>query len=194
MAMYSEDELLPISALQHLVFCERQWALIHLEQLWSENILTVQGHIMHERVHEAEREVRGNVIITRGLPLRSLRLGLIGKADVVEFIAIGDDSKEEGIALEGQTGFWKPIPVEYKRGKPKIDCSDTIQLCAQALCLEEMLHIRITEGSLFYGTPHRRIQVRFDSVIRTETEQAVARLHFMTQVQKTRENIYQEMY
>lgn len=161
--MYSEDELLPLSALQHLLFCERQCALIHVEQVWSENRLTVEGRIMHERVHEADNETRGDLRIVRGLRLRSLRLGLTGQADVVEFHRQGD--------------AWIPFPVEYKRGRPKPDICDEVQLCAQALCLEEMLGVAIPEGAIFYGQPRRRHPVTLDETLRAHTEAAAARLH-----------------
>lgn len=161
---YSEDDLLPISALQHLVFCERQCALIHIEQAWDENRFTAEGRIMHERVHEVGEESRGNVRITRGVSLRSLRLGLIGKADVVEFY------REQG-------GVWRPFPVEHKRGKPKPDESDRVQLCAQALCLEEMLGAEVPSGALFYGRTRHRLDIGFDEALRAETEKAAEQLH-----------------
>ena len=161
--MYSEDELLPLSALQHLLFCERQCALIHIEQAWEENRLTAEGRVLHERVHEADDESRGNVRIARGLRLRSLRLGLSGQADVVEFHHHGD--------------AWLPFPVEYKRGKPKTGSFDTVQLCAQALCLEEMKSVAIEAGALFYGTTHRRLDVVFDQPLRNQTAAAADRLH-----------------
>lgn len=166
--MFSEDELLPISALQHLAFCERQWGLIHLEGLWDENRLTVEGRHLHGRVDEAETEVRGDVRIVRGLRLRSLRLGLSGKADIVEFHSDG-----------GVT------PVEYKRGRPKIEPCDEFQLCAQALCLEEMLGVPIAKGMLFYGVPRRRYTVTFDNALRLKTEGLCARLHALTKEGKT---------
>lgn len=181
--MFSDDELVPISALQHLVFCERQWALIHLEQVWFENILTTQGKILHERVDDAEREVRGDVVIVRSLQIRSLQLGLIGKADVVEFHETKD--RRDAIRFKDQPGWWIPFPVEYKRGKPKIDDSDKVQLCAQALCLEEMLSINVHEGALFYGTPHRRSIVQFDQGLRSITKQYIDKLHEMTEAQMT---------
>jgi CRISPR-associated exonuclease Cas4 len=159
---YSEDDLIMLSALQHLVFCERQCALIHIEQLWSENVLTAEGKIMHERVDTANRESRGNVRIEYGVPMRSLRLGLIGKADVVEFHKAGDK--------------WIPFPVEYKRGKPKPDDCDMVQLCAQAICLEEMIDVEILEGALFYGQTRHRYDVKFDRALRKETEDAAMRL------------------
>ena len=133
---YNEDDLIQLSALQHLVFCERQCALIHIEQLWSENLFTAEGRIMHDKVDTANRESRGNIRIEYGVPMRSLRLGLIGKADAVEFHRNGDK--------------WIPFPVEYKRGKPKGGNCDKVQLCAQALCLEEMMNVEIPVGVLFY--------------------------------------------
>src|ERR1700681_1367213 len=130
--LYSEDDLLPISGLQHLQFCERQWGLIHIEQQWEENRLTAEGRILHERVHEAGTEARPGVVIARGLQLRSLRLGLTGQADVVEFHE-GDAGAEGGVQLRDREGWWRPFPVEYKRGKPKADACDEVQLCAQAM-------------------------------------------------------------
>ena len=161
--MYDEDDLLPISGLQHLAFCERQWALIHIEGIWTENRLTVEGKHLHERVHQEESETRGNVRIARGLRLRSLRLGLSGQADVVEFHA------GEGTEV--------PFPVEYKRGRPKPDRCDEVQLCAQALCLEEMLDTTIQTGAIFYGQPRRRHDVILDDNLRTETKTLIAKMH-----------------
>jgi len=159
---FLEDDLIQLSALQHLVFCERQCALIHLEQIWSENVLTAEGKIMHDKVDTANRESRGKIRIEYGVPMRSLRLGLIGKADVVEFHKKDDK--------------WVPFPVEYKRGKPKIDDCDKIQLCAQAICLEEMMKVEILEGALFYGQTRHRYDVKFDSALRNEVEEVAMRL------------------
>ncbi len=164
---YTEDDLLPLSGLQHLLFCERQCALIHIEQIWAENLFTAEGRIMHERVHDADRESRGDIRIQYGMPLRSLRLGLIAKADVVEFHRNIEHSHEE----------WRPFPVEYKRGKPKKDNCDKVQLCAQALCLEEMLGVGVSGGALFYGKTRRRQDITFDSNLRAETEDAARRFH-----------------
>ncbi len=161
--MYNEDDLIQLSALQHLMYCKRQCALIHIEQLWSENLFTAEGRIMHEHVDTANRESRGSIRIEYGVPLRSLRLGLIGKADVVEFHKQGDK--------------WIPFPVEYKRGKPKPDDSDKVQLCAQALCLEEMMNVEVPEGALFYGQTRHRHDVKFDSALRAETEDAAKKVH-----------------
>lgn len=161
---YKEEDFIQLSALQHFVFCPRQCALIHIEQLWSENVFTAEGRIMHDKAHEEKTEIRKNVRIERGIPLRSNKLGLNGKADVVEFHK--DDS-----------GRWIPFPVEYKRGKPKIDDSDKVQLCAQALCLEEMLNVEIPEGAIFYGKIRRREDVIFDDALRQETENTVKKTH-----------------
>lgn len=174
---FNEDDLIPLSALQHLIFCERQCALIHIEQVWTENLFTAEGRIMHDRVHESGRESRGIVKIERGLPLRSLRLGLIGKADVVEF------HREEN-------GKWRPFPVEYKRGKPKADDCDKVQLCAQALCLEEMLDIPVPWGALYYGKTHHRLNVEFDDILRKETEGAAKHAHDLIQKGITPEAVY----
>ena len=168
--MFSEDELIPLSALQHLLFCERQCALIHIEQAWAENRFTAEGRIMHERVDEAGRESRGRVRTVNGLPLRSLRLGLSGKADAVEFHREGDD-------VSGDASVWQPFPVEYKRGKPKQNDCDLVQLCAQALCLEEMLEVAVPEGALYYGKPRRRLVVVFAEALREKTREAARRLH-----------------
>lgn len=168
--MFTEDELIPLSALQHLLFCERQCALIHIEQAWAENRFTAEGRIMHERVDEAGRESRGRIRTVNGLPLRSLRLGLSGKADAVEF-------HREGDGASGDASVWRPFPVEYKRGKPKQNDCDLVQLCAQALCLEEMLEVAVPEGALYYGKPRRRLVVVFDEALREKTREAARRLH-----------------
>jgi CRISPR-associated exonuclease Cas4 len=181
--MYSEDDLIPLSALQHLLFCERQCALIHVEQMWNENLFTAEGRIMHERVDEAGRESRGDVRIEFGMPLRSLRLGLIGKADVVEF-------HRKTASQDTKSTEWAPFPVEYKRGKPKKDNCDKVQLCAQALCLEEMLEIEILCGALFYGKIRRRKDVDFDNTLRQETESAADHLHKLIESGKTPNPVY----
>mgnify|MGYP001574352529 FL=1 len=160
---YYEDDLLMLSSLQHFMYCERQCALIHIEQIWSENVFTAEGRIMHDKADSNKFESRGNVRIDYSVPLRSLKLGLVGKADVVEFHKHGDK--------------WIPFPVEYKRGKPKIDDCDKVQLCAQAICLEEMLKVEIPEGALFYGQTHHRHDVIFDKALRKETEEAAKKVH-----------------
>ena len=169
--MFAEADLLPISALQHLIFCERQCALIHNEQQWAENRLTVEGQQLHKKAHDAKRaEARPGIRIARGLPLRSLTLGLVGQADVVEFV----EGSGGGDAV--------PLPVEYKRGRPKKHRADEVQLCAQAMCLEEMLDLpeRIALGRLFYGQTRRRQDVPLDESLRRLTRDTVARLHDLT--------------
>lgn len=159
-----EEEILhPLSALQHLAFCPRQCALIHGQGEWSENRLTAEGRLLHERVDEPEEELRGGLRICRAVPLVSRRLGLSGRADVVEFHAVPDAP-------------WQPVPVEYKRGRPKSHDADRVQLCAQALCLEEMLGQPVPEGALFYGQPRRRERVVFDTALRAMTEALAADL------------------
>jgi CRISPR-associated exonuclease Cas4 len=175
---YTEDDLLPLSGLQHLLFCERQCALIHVEQVWNENRLTAEGRIMHERVHEADSESRRDVRIEYGLPLRSLRLGLIAKADVVEFHRISDKT-------------WLPFPVEFKHGKPKKDDSDKVQLCAQAICLEEMLDVEIPEGAIFYGKTRHRMSVIFDEELRKKTEDTAQRFHTLVESGRTPKPVYE---
>lgn len=170
--MYAEDELLPISALQHLLFCRRQCALIHIEGLWQENYLTAQGRSLHEKTHNAQTENRPGVRIVRGLRLYSRRLGLTGQADVVEF-----HESQAGIELTGAKGLWQPYPVEYKRGRAKPGNCDRVQLCAQAMCLEEMLQTQVPQGALFYGRPRRREMVELGRQLRTQTEHAAAELH-----------------
>jgi len=161
-----DENLLPISALQHLLFCERQCALIHIEGLWAENRLTVEGRHLHDKAHEGPSETRRGVRIARRLWLRSDRLGLVGKADVVEFRPA--DPPRSGTV---------PFPVEYKRGRPKRHDADRVQLCAQALCLEEMLDTTVLAGALFYGRTRRRLDVAFDAPLRRLTQNTAWRLH-----------------
>jgi len=188
--MFSEDQLLPISALQHLLFCPRQCALIHVEQLWAENRLTVEGQHLHRKAHEEKSSTRKDLRITRGLSLRCLRLGLIGKADVVEFHPLDDEARKQLAARRHWrqalvAGRWMVVPIEYKRGRPKKDDSDRVQLCAQALCLEEMLGVTIDAGALYYGQRRRRTEVPFDTRLRDETTSTAARLHALIDARHT---------
>lgn len=183
--MYEEDDLVPLSALPQFVYCQRRCALIHIERLWDDNPFTVEGRHLHDRAHEPDIEVRGDVRIARGLRLHSLRLGLSGQVDVVEFHRLPDadaeiDQREElraGIVLAGISGTWQPFPVEYKRGYPQPDICYEVQLCAQALCLEEMLHVAVPTGALFYGKPRRRQEVLLDKVLREKTETLALQVH-----------------
>lgn len=179
---YSEEELLPLSALQHLLFCPRQCALIHIEQVWDENQFTSEGRNLHQKADEGESDSRGSLRIERGLPLCSLLLGLSGKADVVEFhrvVEVIEDGSvmSSGIALPGVAGTWRPFPVEYKRGRPKLGQCDVVQLCAQAMSLEEMLSVRIESGALFYHQPRRRQDVLFAPALRGLVTDTARRLH-----------------
>ncbi|MFG0254235.1 MAG: CRISPR-associated protein Cas4 [Rhodopirellula sp. JB053] len=166
---FQEDELLAISALQHYLFCPRQCALIHIEQVWAENHLTMEGLILHEKADTPTHETRPGVRVERAFPIRSLELGLIGKADVVEFRK-PDSTKNSTETI---------VPVEYNRGRPKKNDCDRVQLCAQALCLEEMCATEITEGALFYGTKKRRTAVSFDEPLRQQTKDTIVYLRQM---------------
>ncbi len=170
---YREEEFLPLSGLQHFVFCRRQWALIHLESQWRESLRTVEGHLFHSRAHdEALRERRGDTLILRGMAVRSCTLGISGQCDVVEF-----HPDPAGVPLHGEKGLWLPFPVEYKRGAPKTHDADRMQLCAQALCLEEMLCCDVPHGALFYGETRRRVPVAFDPALREAVRAALEEMH-----------------
>jgi CRISPR-associated exonuclease Cas4 len=160
--MFTDDALLPLSALQHYLFCPRQTALIHLEQAWADNRFTAEGNALHQKAHDGHDESRPGVRITRSLPVVSRRLGLTGQCDIVEFHADGT-----------------VVPVEYKRGKPKAHDADQAQLCAQAICLEEMLGVDIAEGFLFYGQRKRRTTVTFKANLRELVETTAHDLHEM---------------
>lgn len=175
--MYSEDDLLMVSALQHLLFCPRQCALIHIEQQWTENIFTAEGRVLHERVHTAGRESRRKVKVEFDVPIRSMSLGVVGRADIVEF-HLQDD------------GIWLPFPVEYKRGRPKKDDSDRVQLCAQSICLEEMLEVSVPTGALYYGKKKRRVEVVFDEGLRQTTIDTAKRLHDLLNSRCTPSPVY----
>lgn len=157
--MFTDADLVPLSALQHYIYCPRQCALIHVEQQWTENRFTAEGRAQHNRVDRPEHETRDGIRTEYAVPLRSLRLGLVGKADAVEF------RKD------------KVFPVEHKRGRPKPTDCDLVQLCAQALCLEEMLSVTIVDGAIFYGQPRRRLVVEFSEALRAETEQVTTMVH-----------------
>lgn len=170
---YNEDDYLQLAGLQHFSFCRRQWALIHLEQQWAENLLTVQGQLLHEKAHDAgSRELRGDVLTVRGMRIHSPTLGVSGACDVVEFRRAAD-----GVPLAGREGLWRPCPVEYKRGAPKAIDADRLQLCAQAMCLEEMLCCDIPEGALFYGETRRREIVPFSDALREQVRACLEEMH-----------------
>ena len=173
MSSCSQEEYLQLSGLQHFAFCRRQWALIHIEQLWRENLRTVEGQLLHHRAHdETQRERRGNLLILRGLAIQSPTLGVSGVCDVVEFHA-----SPQGVPIHGEEGLWLPYPIEYKRGKPKSNQADELQLCAQAMCLEEMLCCSIQDGALFYGETKRRTVVSFVPALREQVVSLLQEMH-----------------
>lgn len=171
--MYAQEDFLQLSGLRHFAFCRRQWALIHIEHQWAENLRTVEGDLFHTRAHdEKQREKRGDILTLRGLSVFSSALGLSGKCDVVEF-----HTDPAGVPLRGETGLWRPYPVEYKRGSPKTHQADELQLCAQAMCLEEMLCCSILEGSLYYGEARRRTRVPLDESLRQQVRELSKEMH-----------------
>jgi CRISPR-associated exonuclease Cas4 len=192
LTVYSEDDLLPLSGLQHLEFCERQWALIHIEQVWEESALTAEGRVLHERVDTPKQESRVDVLVCRGVTIWSRRLGLSGRADVVEFHRAREAEAERATVLPGREGWWLPFPVEYKRGRPKAGHCDEVQLCAQAMCLEERFGVRIGEGALFYGRTRHREVVAFSGSLRERTEALSARMHEMYRLGETPPPVYSE--
>ena len=179
--MYSEDEYLMLSGVQHFAFCRRQWALIHIEQQWEENSRTVDGNIMHERVHDPElHEKRGELVITRAMAVSSARLGISGDCDAVEL-----RKSDNGIELYGLEGKYTVTPVEYKRGEPKEDDCDAVQLMAQALCLDDMPCCDIPFGYLYYGEIRRRVKVVFDDELRKRAEEIIQEMHELYKKQYT---------
>lgn len=170
---YTPDELLPLSGIQHFLFCRRQWALIHIEQQWKDNVLTVEGKLLHKRVDDPFfTETRAGVIIARAVPVASYRLGLTGVCDVVEFA-----ESTRGVDLPGRAGRYLPAPVEYKRGKPKRDPVDEAQLCAQAICLQEMLSVEISRGFLYYGETRHRTEVGLTAELRSLVYEMAEEMH-----------------
>jgi len=173
MMTYKEEDYLLLSGIQHFAFCPRQWALIHIEEQWNESYLTAAGRILHTKAHSGENtEKRGDRIIIRSLRVCSAQLGISGECDVVEFHKV-----RYGVSLYGYEGLWTPYPVEYKRGKTKLDDCDRLQLCAQAVCLEEMLCTEIERGALYYGETRRREVVEFSPALREELENTVKSMH-----------------
>lgn len=170
---YAEEEYLQLSGIQHFLFCRRQWALIHMEQQWSENYRTIDGDILHRNVHDSDkREKRGNLLIVRAMKISSARLGLSGECDAVEL-----RRSAKGVSIFGQEGTFSVTPIEYKRGAPKEDLCDLAQLTAQAMCLEEMLCCEIPAGYLYYGETRHRLRVELTEELRQTVESAAAEMH-----------------
>ncbi|MEA5091707.1 hypothetical protein SDC9_24343 [bioreactor metagenome] len=173
MMEYDEDDFLLLSGIQHFVFCKRQWALIHIEQQWYENVRTIEGEILHEKTHdETVKEKRGEIIISRGMKVFSRKMGVTGTCDVVEL-----HENTKGVTIFGREGTYKPVPIEYKRGKPKENESDILQLSAQAMCLEEMLLCEIPEGFLYYGEIKRRIKIEINNELRHKVQKIFSEMH-----------------
>lgn len=176
MIEYGDEDLLMLSGIQHITFCERQWALIHIEQQWAENSLTVEGNWMHQKVDDPTLMNRNKGIVTlRSVTLVSRRLGLYGVSDVVEMVA--STSGQNAIQHPKYPGFWQLTPVEYKRGKPKKDQIDEVQLCAQAICLEEMYNVSIEKGFLYYGETRHREEIPFTGELRKLVEEKCDQMH-----------------
>lgn len=174
---FKEEDYLQLSGLQHFAFCRRQWALIHIENQWHENLRTTEGHLMHARAHDdGARERRGNLLIVRGVNIHSRELGVSGQCDVLEF-----HQDNGGVPLAGYEGRWQPYPVEYKHGQPKENPADRLQLCAQAMCLEEMLCCSIPEGALFYGQTRRREAVPLTEELRQKVRDDLEEMHQLYQ-------------
>ncbi|MDE7323395.1 MAG: CRISPR-associated protein Cas4 [Lachnospiraceae bacterium] len=175
--MYAEDDYLMLSGIQHFAFCRRQWAIIHIEQQWAENYRTTAGKLMHRKAHdEGAFEKRGNILTVRGLRISSHELGVSGQCDVVEF-----HQSENGVTLYEYEGNWNPVPIEYKHGKAKENNADELQLCAQAICLEEMFQTIISEGFLYYGENRRRCHVEFTADLRKEVKRVIKEMHELFQ-------------
>ncbi len=173
MMEYDEDDFLLLSGIQHFVFCKRQWALIHIEQQWYENVRTIEGEILHEKTHdETVKEKRGEMIISRGMKVFSRKMGVTGTCDVVEL-----HENAKGVTIFGREGTYKPVPIEYKREKPKENESDILQLSEQAMCLEEMLLCEIPEGFLYYGEIKRRIKIEINNELRHKVQNIFSEMH-----------------
>lgn len=178
MSDYSENDLLPISGIQHLAFCDRQWALIHVEGRWAENSLTAEGKIIHERADNPEdNETRRDLRTTRSVPVVSKKLGVQGIVDVIEYVRDDNAPENQSVVLNGRDGRWKIRPVEYKRGKVKPDDRDAVQVCAQAIALEEMMHVEIDLGYLYYHEIRRRETVEFNQELRSRVEDLSEKMH-----------------
>lgn len=171
--MDQDDDYLAVSGIQHFAFCPRQWALIHIENQWHDNVLTVEGQHVHERVDDIQfDETRGDLRIVRSMPIVSHRLRIRGIADMVELRRVAQSSATSA-ALRGRAGYWTVSPIEYKRGRSKPDDRDVVQLCAQALCLEEMMGVAVTGGAMYYAQTHRRESVDLGDDVRERVEALV---------------------
>ncbi|HHY65560.1 MAG TPA: CRISPR-associated protein Cas4 [Clostridiaceae bacterium] len=175
MTLYKEDDYLQLSGIQHFAFCKRQWALAYIELQWADNLRTVEGELLHKHAHDGYfSEKRGELIISRGMPIHSSTLGVSGQCDVVEF-----RRDDKGVPLFGREGLYTVTPVEYKKGKPKKDDIDILQLTAQAMCLEEMLCCNIEYGYIYYGETKHRTIVQFSDELREKVRRLFNEMHQM---------------
>ncbi|MDD3193852.1 MAG: CRISPR-associated protein Cas4 [Oscillospiraceae bacterium] len=171
--MYKEEDYLQLSGLQHFAFCRRQWALIHIENQWAENYRTVDGQLMHQNAHDSGfSQLRGDVLTIRAMKVFSAAMGVSGECDVVEF-----QRDPHGVSLQGRDGLWQPFPVEYKRGRPQENQSNALQLCCQAMCLEEMLCCPVPSGALYFGETRRRQTVAFTPALRKLVQDDLKEMH-----------------
>lgn len=171
--MYEEDEFLQLSGIQHFAFCRRQWALAYIELQWQENVRTVEGHLLHEKAHDGSIvEKRGDLIVSRAMPVHSREMGISGECDVVEF-----HRSDDGIFLQGREGLYSVIPVEYKKGKPKENEIDMLQLTAQAMCLEEMMCCDISTGYLYYGETRHRTKIDISEELKEKVRKMFLEMH-----------------
>ena len=181
MQEYDEDDFLQLSGIQHYKFCKRQWALIHIENQWFENVRTAEGRLMHEKAHDIKyNEKRKNVIVSRAMPIHSRTMGVSGECDIVEFVR--DD--ENGITLSNRIGRYKVYPVEYKRGAPKKGDEDISQLVAQAICLEEMFCCEVDIGYLYYGETRHRMEILITPELKQDVRETFIKMH----------NLYKKQY
>lgn len=178
---YDEDDFLNLSGIQHFSFCRRQWALIHIEQCWQENLRTIEGEHLHDKAHDSySSEKRGDIVVSRGMPVFSKTMGINGVCDIVEL-----HKSPHGVTMFNREGKWLPVPVEYKHGSPKENDCDALQLCAQAMCLEEMLACEVKEGYLFYGEINRRIKLQLDAELRDKVKSLLLEMHDLYQKRHT---------
>lgn len=184
MPMYEDEDLLPLSALAQWYYCRRRAGLALLEEQWKDNVYTAEGSILHQHVHADGDEARGNVRICRGIRLRSSRLGLSGMADCVELHKT-EVSGTNTVTLDGVGGLWIPVPIEYKHGRTRDELEYSVQLCAQAICLEEMLGISLQQGYLYYEGSRRRQEVMFSAQLRALVERGAGDLHELTRSGET---------
>lgn len=181
---YTEEEMLMLSGIQHYMFCPRQWALIHIEQQWDENRFTVEGQILHTHVdNPAYRQKNGSRITLRAVPIASKQLGLYGISDAIELRPA--ENELNSITHPLYTGNWIPYPIEYKRGHQKPDERDEVQLVAQAMCLEEMYNIKLTEAALYYGETKHRVEVELSESLRQLTKSCAEEMHQIYKTGKT---------